>query len=314
MSSPPDQALLRESLRGVTDEHTFGGIVSFMRRRYSRDLAEADVAVLGIPFDLATTNRPGSRFGPRAVREASASLAWEGKAMGWGFSPLDELTIVDYGDCDFDAGNPAGAPEEIYQCVRQILSTDTALLSIGGDHFVSYPLLRAHAERYGELSLIHFDAHSDTWAEESQRIDHGTMFYHAAQEKLISPSHSVQIGLRTHNDDNHGFNVYDAPTVHDMKPADLASQVKGIVGDRPCYLTFDIDCLDPSFAPGTGTPVVGGLSTHQAMQILQHLSGIHLVGMDVVEVAPQYDVGAITSLAAATVALQQLCLFARTER
>ncbi len=314
MSSPPDQAMLREGLRGVTDEHTYGGIVSFMRRRYSRDLAEADVAVLGIPFDLATTNRPGSRFGPRSVREASASLAWEGKVMGWGFSPLEELAIVDYGDCDFDAGNPAGVPEEIYACARDILATDTALLSIGGDHFVSYPLLRAHAEQYGELSLIHFDAHSDTWEEESQRIDHGTMFYHAARQGLISPAHSAQIGLRTHNDSDHGFNVFDAPTVHDSRPAELAAQIKSIVGGRPCYLTFDIDCLDPSFAPGTGTPVVGGLSTHQAIQILQHISGINLVGMDVVEVAPQYDVGAITSLAAATVALQQLCLYARAEK
>ena len=240
MSSPPDQAMLRDSLRGVTDEHTYGGIISFMRRRYSRDLAEADVAVLGIPFDLATTNRSGTRFGPRSVREASASLAWEGKAVGWGFSPLEELAIVDYGDCDFDAGNPAGVPEEIYQCAKQILATDTALLSIGGDHFVSYPLLRAHAEKHGQLSLIHFDAHSDTWAEDSQRIDHGTMFYHAAQQGLVSPAHSAQIGLRTHNDETHGFNIFDAPTVHDMKPADLAAQVKAIVGDRPCSLTFDI--------------------------------------------------------------------------
>jgi agmatinase len=245
------------------------------------------------------------------VREASASLAWERQPVGWDFSPFDELAVVDYGDCDFDAGHPAGVPDEIYDCARQILATDTALLSIGGDHFVSYPLLRAHAEKHGELSLIHFDAHSDTWAEEHQRIDHGTMFYHAAQQGLVSPAHSAQIGLRTHNDSDHGFNIFDAAAVHDLKAVDLAARVKDIVGDRPCYLTFDIDCLDPSFAPGTGTPVVGGLSTHQAMQILQHLRGINLVGMDVVEVAPQYDVGAITSLAAANVALQQLCLFAR---
>ncbi len=311
MQSATDQAMTRDSLYGVMEEPTYGGIVSFMRRRYSRDLSQADVAVLGVPFDLATTNRPGSRFGPRAVREASASLAWERQAVGWGFSPFDELAVVDYGDCDFDAGNPAGVPEEIYQCAKQILATNTALLAIGGDHFISYPLLRAHAEKYGALSLIHFDAHSDTWAEESQGINHGTMFYHAAREGLVTPSHSVQIGLRTHNDSDHGFHIFDAPAVHDLKAADLAERIKGIVADRPCYLTFDIDCLDPSFAPGTGTPVVGGLSTHQAMQILQQLKGINLVGMDVVEVAPQYDVGDITSLAAATVALQQLCLFAR---
>jgi len=314
MHSPVDQAMTRDSLYGVMEEPTYGGIISFMRRRYSRDLSQADVAVLGVPFDLATTNRPGSRFGPRSVREASASLAWERQAVGWGFSPFDELAVVDYGDCDFDAGNPTGVPDEIYECARQILATDTALLAIGGDHFISYPLLRAHAEKHGELSLIHFDAHSDTWAEDTQGINHGTMFYHAAVEGLISPAHSVQIGLRTHNDSDHGFHIFDAPAVHDMKPAAVADRVREIVGDRPCYLTFDIDCLDPSFAPGTGTPVVGGLSSHQAMQILQHLRSVNVVGMDVVEVAPQYDVGDITSLAAATIALQQLCLFARANR
>ena len=230
MSSPPDQAMLRERLKGVTEEATYGGILSFMRRRHTHDLADADVAVLGISFDLATTARPGSRFGPRGVREASASLAWERKAVGWGLSPLETLAIVDYGDCDFDAVNPAGVPDEIYECARQILATDTALLSIGGDHFVSYPLLRAHAERYGELSLIHFDAHSDTWAEDSQRINHGTMLYHAAQQGFISPTHFAQIGLRTHNDSDHGFNIFDAPAMHHMKLADLAAEVKGIVG------------------------------------------------------------------------------------
>jgi len=314
MQSATDQAITRDSLYGVVEDPTYGGVISFMRRRYSRDLSQADVAVVGVPFDLATTNRPGSRFGPRAVREASASLAWERKAVGWGFSPFDELAVVDYGDCDFDAGNPAGVPEEIYRCAKEILATDTALLALGGDHFVSYPLLRAHAEKYGGLSLIHFDAHSDTWAEDSQSINHGTMFYHAAREGFISPAHSVQIGLRTHNDSDHGFHIFDAPAVHDLGPAVLAERVKGIVGNRACYLTFDIDCLDPSFAPGTGTPVVGGLSTHQAMQILQGLKGVNVVGMDVVEVAPQYDVGDITALAAATVALQQLCLFARAGR
>ena len=293
MTSPTDHALTRDSLYGITQEPTYGGMLSFMRRRYSRALSDVDVAVMGIPFDLATTARPGTRFGPRSVREASACLAWEEKVMGWGFNPLDDLAVVDYGDCFFDAGNPAAAPQEIYECARDILATDTALLSLGGDHFVSYPLLRAHAEKYGELALIHFDAHSDTWAEESERIDHGTMFYHAAQQGLVSPSHSAQIGLRTHNDQEHGFHIFDAPAVHDSQPAELAAQVKKIVGDRPCYLTFDIDCLDPSFAPGTGTPVVG---------------------MDVVEVAPAYDVGDITSLAAATIALHQLCLLAWKRR
>ena len=309
MSMETDFALTRDGLRGVNDESTYGGVISFMRRRYSRDLQGVDVAVLGVPFDLATTNRPGSRLGPRGIRAASASLAWEQCVQGWDFSPLEELAIVDYGDCPFDAGIPDQVPEAIYRQARDILATDTALLSLGGDHFISYPLLRAHAEKHGPLALIHFDAHSDTWEDEGARIDHGTMFYHATKEGLVVPEASAQIGLRTYNESTLGFNIFDAVTVHERGAATIAEQVRALVGDRPCYLTFDIDCLDPSFAPGTGTPVVGGLSTHQALQLLQHLRGINLVGMDVVEVAPPYDVSEITALAAATMALQQLCLY-----
>ncbi len=309
MSMETDFALTRDGLRGVNDESTYGGVISFMRRRYSRDLQGVDVAVLGVPFDLATTNRPGSRLGPRGIRAASASLAWEQCVQGWDFSPLEELAIVDYGDCPFDAGTPDQVPEAIYRQARDILATDTALLSLGGDHFISYPLLRAHAEKHGPLALIHFDAHSDTWEDEGARIDHGTMFYHATKEGLVVPEASAQIGLRTYNESTLGFNIFDAVAVHERGAATIAEQVRALVGDRPCYLTFDIDCLDPSFAPGTGTPVVGGLSTHQALQLLQHLRGINLVGMDVVEVAPPYDVSEITALAAATMALQQLCLY-----
>lgn len=309
MSMETDFALTRDGLRGVNDESTYGGVISFMRRRYSRDLQGVDVAVLGVPFDLATTNRPGSRLGPRGIRAASASLAWEQCVQGWDFSPLEELAIVDYGDCPFDAGTPDQVPEAIYRQARDILATDTALLSLGGDHFISYPLLRAHAEKHGPLALIHFDAHSDTWEDEGARIDHGTMFYHATKEGLVVPEASAQIGLRTYNESTLGFNIFDAVAVHERGAASIAEQVRSLVGDRPCYLTFDIDCLDPSFAPGTGTPVVGGLSTHQALQLLQHLRGINLVGMDVVEVAPPYDVSEITALAAATMALQQLCLY-----
>ncbi len=314
MSLETDFAMTRESLKGVQDESTYGGITSFMRRRYSRDLSGVDVAVLGVPFDLATTNRAGTRLGPRGIRTASASLSWENQVQGWDFSPLEELAIVDYGDCPFDAGTPDKVPEQIYQQARDILATDTALLSLGGDHFVSYPLLRAHAEKYGPLALIHFDAHSDTWEDDGPRIDHGTMFYHAAKEGLVVPEYSAQIGLRTYNESTMGFNIFDGPTVHDQGAVTIAQQVKRIVGDRPCYLTFDIDCLDPAFAPGTGTPVVGGLSTHQALQLLQNLRGVNLVGMDVVEVAPPYDVSEITALAGATMALQQLCLWAYYRR
>lgn len=306
-----DLAITRESHHGSGNEAAYAGITSFMRRRYTRDLAGVDVAVMGVPFDQATTNRSGARMGPRAVRTVSSQLAWEDMVLNWGFNPFESLAVVDYGDCPFDPGQPDKVPEQIYHYAASVLEQDVALLALGGDHFITYPLLRAYHEKHGPLALIHFDAHSDTWKDEDGRIDHGTMFYHAAKQGIIVPERSAQIGLRTYNPDSHGFNILGADWVHENGCDAVASRVREIVGDSPCYLTFDIDCLDPSFAPGTGTPVVGGLSSYQAMRILRGLEGINLVGMDMVEVAPAYDVSEITALAGATVALQQLCLFAR---
>jgi agmatinase len=157
---------------------------------------------------------------------------------------------------------------------------------------------------------LHFDAHSDTWADEDDRIDHGTMFYWAAKYGLVDPSTSVQVGLRTENPDTMGFNVIDAPRVHEMGNSAVIGEIRERLGDRPVYLTFDIDCLDPSYAPGTGTPVCGGLTSHQALAILRGLAGINVVGMDVVEVAPAYDVSEITSLVAAHIAMEMLYLYA----
>ena len=313
-----DGAFRREDLFGVHPEPMYSGAVSMFRRRYTRDLRHADLAILGIPFDTATSGRPGARFGPRGVRAASAQLSWE-RHWPWEFDAFNELATVDYGDVMFDHGRPMHTPAKIEATARQILDTNTALLSIGGDHFVAYPLLKAHHAKHGTLSLIHFDAHSDTWHEAGEdddggRIDHGTMFYHAQKEGLVDPSRSVQIGLRTTNDDPCGFNIIDARQACAMTAAAIAQQVKAIVGDNKAYLTFDIDCLDPCYAPGTGTPVCGGLSTRHVLDILWELRGINLVGMDVVEVAPAYDVAEITSLAGANIALEGIHLMAYAKR
>jgi agmatinase len=306
-----DHAIVRDDLHGTTPEPTYGGATSFMRRKYTRKLEGVDVAVLGIPLDTATTNRPGARFGPRAIRAASTILAWE-RPYGMEFDPFDRLAVIDFGDCMFDHGKPETIPGAIEAQCFDIISGGAGLLALGGDHFISYPLLKAHARRHGKpLSLVHFDAHSDTWADEGGRVDHGTMFRYAAVEGLVDPQRSVQVGLRTTNPDTMGFNLIDAARVHDSSPAVVATQIRDIVGDRPVYLTFDIDCLDPSVAPGTGTPVCGGLSSHQALHILRGLANIDVVGMDVVEVAPAYDVGEITALAAAQLAMEMLYLYAR---
>ncbi len=305
-----DNAFTAKGLLGtVRGSPSFAGALSFMRRKYTRDLNGVDVAVTGVPLDLATTNRPGARFGPRAIRAATPGISWE-RPWPWDFDPFDRLAVIDYGDCEFDHGEPESITPFVEKHIAAILKSGAASLVLGGDHFVTYPVLRAYAKKYGPLSLLHFDAHSDTWSEKTRRLDHGTMFYHAVREGLVDDSRSIQIGLRTTNDEPLGFNILDARWVHQHGPDAVAARVRDVVGHKPVYLTFDIDCLDPAYAPGTGTPVCGGLSSWQALEVIRGLVGINLVGMDVVEVAPCYDVGEITATAAATLAAEFLCLFA----
>jgi agmatinase len=305
-----DYAITRESLYGITNEPTYAGATSFMRRKYTRDLTGVDLVVSGVPLDTATTNRPGARFGPRGIRAASANISWM-RPYNTTVDPFEKLAVIDYGDCFFDFGLPETVPDTIEAHASSIIDAGPALLSLGGDHFIAWPLIKAHAKKYGKpLSLLHFDAHSDTWEDEGGRVDHGTMFWHAAKEGLVDPAHSVQIGLRTTNDDTLGFNILDGPWVHENGIDAVIKKTKKILGKRPVYLSFDIDCLDPSCAPGTGTPVCGGLTTHQAIQIIRGLIGINLIGMDIVEVAPVYDVGEITSLAGATLAVEMINTYA----
>jgi agmatinase len=304
-----DLVFTRESPYGTRAEPTYSGALSFLRRRYSKDLSGVDVAVLGIPFDTATTNRPGTRFGPRAIRAASASLAWC-RPYAWDFDPLERLHVIDYGDLYFDAGRPQLVPDAILEQVAVIAAADVIPLTLGGDHFVSYPILQALSAKHGPLSLIHFDAHSDTWEDTEGRIDHGTMFFHAAKEHLVDPARSIQIGMRTFNADRHGFDVRDARWLHAHGVNTAITAIQERVGDQPCYISFDIDFLDPAFAPGTGTPVVGGFSTHDALRLIRGLAGLNVIGADVVEVSPPYDHAELTALAGASIAQELLGVIA----
>ncbi len=312
--SQVDTAITREGFRGHSFENTFAGVTSFLRRRLTKDLSGVDLAVTGIPFDCAVTNRPGARLGPRAIREASALQAPD-PPYGWDVDPMRDLDVADYGDMAFDYARGADFPAALEAHVAGILEAGAAALCLGGDHYITFPILRAHAARYGPLALIQFDAHTDTWPDDDMaRIDHGTMFCKAVREGLIDPARSVQIGIRTTNPDTLGIRIIDAPAVHAMGPAAVAERVRAIVGEGRCYLTFDIDCLDPAFAPGTGTPVAGGLSSAQAFAILRALAGIDLVGMDVVEVSPPFDHAGITAVAGAHVAVELMCLWASGRR
>ncbi|GMU45049.1 MAG: agmatinase [Xanthomonadales bacterium] len=308
-----DLAFTRTSPYGSLAEPTYSGALSFLRRRYTRELAGVDLAVVGVPFDLATTNRPGTRLGPRAIRAASASLAWCGP-YAWDVDPCEALHIVDWGDVYFDAGHPDRVPALIEAQFAQFARAGVRVLALGGDHFISYPILRAlHAQRGEALALVHFDAHSDTWADAEPRIDHGSMFFHAAREGLVDPACSIQLGMRTKNPETHGYQVLDARWMHREGIAATIAAIRARVGTRACYLSFDVDFLDPAYAPGTGTPVVGGFSTHQALELLRGLAGLDVVGMDVVEVSPPYDHAEITALAAASVAQEMLALCAAAQ-
>ena len=309
-----DLAFTASERRGLAFENAFGGATSFLRRRYTKDLAGVDLAVTGIPFDQAVTHRPGTRFGPRAIREASTLQPFD-PPYGWDFDPLTEFSVIDYGDMAFDYARVAEFPATVTRHLTTILEAGAASLVLGGDHYITFPVLKAHAAKHGPLALIQFDAHSDTWVDDDfDRIDHGTMFYKAVKSGLIDVTRSVQIGIRTVNPDRMGVTTLDAPTVHRDGPDVIAQRIRQIVGDGPAYLTFDIDCLDPAFAPGTGTPVWGGLASWQAAAILRGLAGVNLTGGDVVEVSPPYDTTGATAIAGAHVAMEILCLILWSRR
>ncbi|MGX2953406.1 agmatinase [Shewanella sp. JL219SE-S6] len=272
--------------------------------------SDADVVVIGLPFDMAVTGRSGGRMGPGAIRNASTNLAWEEKRWPWDFSLSEYIKIVDAGDLVFNCGDAADFTERTENFASKVLASGKTLLSFGGDHFVTLPLLRAHHKQFGKMALLHFDAHTDTYSQGS-KFDHGTMFYHAPNEGLIDPAHSVQVGIRTeYTKEGYGFQVIDAAMANEMTADEIVAQIKARVGDMPLYVTFDIDCLDPAFAPGTGTPVCGGLTSDKALKIIRGLKGLNIVGMDVVEVAPAYDSADITALAGATLGLEMLHVWA----
>ncbi|MDE1316161.1 agmatinase [Vibrio aestuarianus] len=298
-----------------TDYSLYSNAMTFVRRPYIKNpvSADADVVVLGVPLDMATSGRPGARMGPDAIRRASVNLAWEGKKFPWDFNLFNDTKVIDAGDLVFDCGDAEDFTYRLEAATGEILKSGKTMLALGGDHFITLPILRAYAKYHGEMALIHFDAHTDTYANGSA-YDHGTMFYHAPKEGLISAKHSIQIGIRTeYKQEGHGFNVINAMQANDLSVDEIVAQIRATIGDKPVYLTFDIDCLDPAFAPGTGTPVCGGLNSDKVLKIIRGLAGINLVGMDVVEVSPPYDQSEVTALAGATIALELLYVWATSK-
>lgn len=309
-----DHAITARSLTSAATDPTHAGVLSFMRRIYTKSLKGAEAVVWGIPFDAAVSNRPGARFGPQAIRRASAifdndpQYPFERDLFG-------NLAVIDYGDCLLDYGNHYKTPATIEREAAKILKSDAFLLTLGGDHFITWPLLKAHAAKYGPLALVQFDAHQDTWFDDGKRIDHGSFVARAVRDGIIDPDHSIQIGIRTHAPEDCGIKIIYGHEVEDMSAAAIADEILKRTNGTKAYLTFDIDCLDPAFAPGTGTPVAGGPSSAKILSVLRKLAALDFVGADVVEVAPAYDHADITAIAGATIAMYYLGLLAeRKER
>jgi agmatinase len=276
----------------------------------SRTDPDAAVCVAGVPFDLGTTNRPGARFGPAAIRQASRMLVDGAHPLHW-VDPCS-LALADVGNFAVALGDIAASLATIEAQAAPI----THLVALGGDHGITLPLLRALAKRHGPAALIQFDAHVDTWPDNFGQIyAHGSVFYHAIEEHLIEPRRMIQIGVRSplarevHDWTRaQGVVTLTAADVYEHGPTATARRICEVVGEAATYLTFDIDVLDPAFAPGTGTPEIGGLASWQVQAILRRLNALKFVGMDVVEVSPAYDVAEITALAGASMVWEYLCL------
>jgi len=305
MNQTPIDNAITGPLTGGSHEPTFAGAASFMRRRFSKDIGAADVVVWGVPFDCATSNRPGARFGPAAIRRASAIFDGDPQYPSRR-DPFACLAVIDAGDCFFEYERLFRAPGEIEEQARQILRAGAHLVTLGGDHFITLPLLRAHADAHGPLALVQFDAHQDTWDDDGSKISHGTFVTRAVREGLIDVARSIQIGVRTVAPHDFGIEILDADACHALGAGGMAARIKARVGPGAAYLTFDIDALDPAFAPGTGTPVAGGLTSAQALAAIWACRELDWRGMDVVEVCPAYDHGEITAIAAASVVQRYL--------
>ncbi|MGI9623573.1 MAG: agmatinase [Acidimicrobiales bacterium] len=295
-----------------------GGELTFKGIERTKDFEGADIAVVGCPYDLGTTHRPGARFGPRAVRELSKFVgAWPTGVWPWHFDVSDEYRMIDWGDVPYKVGYWDSFRDSCTEAVTPMHEAGVSVFGLGGDHYVTYPLMKAAAEQHGPLALVHFDAHSDDIPAPAH--NHGTMFFHGVLEGWIVPDKSLHLGIRAPYDFSTalGYTVLDGIHIHDMSAAEIAAEVKRVVGDHPTYLTFDIDFLDPAFAPATGTPVPGGPDVYKSRAILFEMDalGMNVVSGDVVEVAPHYEGPAqITALAAANIAADVCHLIAHSRR
>ncbi|MDH3692130.1 MAG: agmatinase [Gammaproteobacteria bacterium] len=296
----------------------FAGPSTFARLPELRDVKRCDVAILGIPFDAGTSYRPGARFGPQAIRQASRHLRTQ-YHPAYDREPFAQQQVADAGDVACNPYNIAEAIEQIQAAATDLLGKVGGIVSLGGDHTIALPLLRAVNSRAGPVALVHFDAHLDTWDTYfNAPYTHGTPFRRAAEEHLFLDDASMHIGIRgplysrddLKRDRELGFRVIHCDEFQTDGVESVVQRIRERVADHPLYLSIDVDVLDPAYAPGTGTPEIAGMTTRELVNVLRGLAGLNILSADVVEVAPAYDHAEITALAAATVAYELVNLFA----
>jgi len=300
----------------------FAGPSTFARLPELRDVSHCDVAIVGIPFDAGTSYRPGARFGPQAIRQASRHLRTQ-YHPAYDTEPFAEQQVADAGDIACNPYNIEKAVVEIQKAATELLGKVDRIISLGGDHTIALPLLRAVNHYHGPVALVHFDAHLDTWdTYYGAPYTHGTPFRRAAEEKLFLESASMHVGIRgplysrddLKNDKELGFKVIHCDEFQSEGIEHVVKRIRDRVGDNPMYLSIDIDVLDPAHAPGTGTPEIAGMSTRELVGVLRGLAGLNIISADVVEVSPAYDHAELTSLAAATTVFEITNLFAYSKK
>lgn len=298
----------------------FSGPNTFMRLPAAETLEDLDVAVLGIPMDIGTSWRSGTRFGPKQIRAESAMI--RPYNMATGAAPFDSLQVADIGDLAINTFSLSDSLRIISESYDSILASGALPIALGGDHSITLPILRAMARKYGPVALVHVDAHADVNDEMfGERETHGTVFRRAWEEELVEPSKAYQIGLRGSGyaatdfteAQGWGFQMFPAHELWGKSLENLGREIRRDIGDRPVYVTYDIDSLDPAYAPGTGTPEIGGLTTPQALQLIRALKGANIVGCDLVEVSPPYDTTGNTALTAANILYELLCVLPGVE-
>lgn len=311
------QTEIPDFLREELGERGEGTIKTFMGLPFKQDFDDEDFCILGVPYDTTTTGRPGTRFGPRAIREFMNRFGKYSQDAKW---EIDNLKGMDYGNLAVKSGYTKESLTLIYEAVGKVLNAGVTPVVLGGDHLITYPELGAYYEKYGKVAMVHFDSHNDT-SDYENRLTHGTPFRRAIEDGFLDPSHSIQVGIRGYSDiyrlkyaQELGMEVITARELHEMGIEVAAERIKKQVGDVPCIVTFDIDFLDPSAAPGTGTPVSGGFTTYEAMELVrQSLEGLDVKGFDLVEVMEDYDPGRITALAACHLVYQFLMVLSKNK-